>query len=579
MTKKALEGGTSLLALCAREPETDIGNGRRFIHRFGKDVFYIARIGWHGFDGRRWREDDNGTVVRPLAQATAEAILFEAKEIVLSEGELLLVEAGDEAERDLPAAKKAKDPERILPLEKAVRERDRLFEQLDKLQDRRKSHWKSSCGSGKMDNMLAEAEPHLNRRMEDINGDDLALNCLNGTLRFVKQLAAEAPADAPFYRWFARLDPHSRDDNITKLCNAEICGQDGAPLVPGPALISLNELEVAAETLTPVFTPFIQRTQPDPMQRAYLQRLLGYMLTGMISEQMICFWYGIGANGKSTMADVFGRILSDYCVTLSIDSFTGDTKRDGAAPTPDLVRLSGATACFAAEGDEGVSIKEGLVKSLTGGDKLPVRKMREEFVEISIKAKFVIIGNHKPKIKNDDDGIWRRIHLLEWAIQIPSEERDKNLPGKLWQERNGILAWSVAGLIEFLSLGGLSPPDAVLAAVQEHREESDSIGAFLRGGCEITGARMHSEGPGNLHLGYVEYCKAEGLYPLHQSTFNRRLPMMTRRTWPATDGRMVQFAKSKTGGVSVYHGIQIKERFRPGRTPSAPDDRPFAPPE
>jgi putative DNA primase/helicase len=579
MTKSALESGVSLLALCAREPETDIGNGRRFIHRFGRDVLYIARIGWHGFDGRRWREDDNGTVVRPLAQNTAEAILFEAKEIVLDEGALLLVDAGNEAEQDLAAAKKSKDPERILPLEKAIRERDRIFDDLDRLQDRRKSHYKSSCGSGKMDNMLAEAAPHLNRRMEDMNGDDLALNCQNGTLRFVKELAAEAPKDAPFHRWFARLDPHSREDNITKLCEAEVCGRDGLPLTAGPALIPLVDLEMAAEKLTPVFTPFIQRVQPDPMQRAYLQRLHGYMLTGLTSEQMICFWYGIGANGKSTMADVFGRILSDYCVTLSIDSFTGDAKRDGAAPTPDLVRLNGATSCFAAEGDEGVALKEGLVKSLTGGDKLPVRKMREEFVEISIKAKFVIVGNHKPKIKNDDDGIWRRIHLFEWPIQIPADERDKALPAKLFAERNGILAWAIAGLIEFLSLGGLAPPDAVVAAVAEHREESDSMGAFIRGGCEVTGASMHSEGPGNLHLAYVDYCKTEGLYPLHQSTFNRRLPELTRRTWPTPDGRMAQFAKSKTGGVSVYKGILIKERFRPGRQTPEPDDRPFAPPE
>ncbi|WP_062111114.1 DNA primase family protein [Aureimonas sp. AU40] len=564
--------GVSLIALCAAEPETDIGNGRRFIHRFGKDVFHIAKIGWHGFDGLRWREDDDGSVVRPLAQKSAEAIVFECAEITIDEGEELLVEAGNDAERDLPALQKAKDAGRVREAEQAIRARDRIVERLEKRTARRAAHAKSTAGSGKMDNMLNEAAPHLKKRLEDLNADALALNCRNGTLRFVRVEDEESDPDDPRFRWMARLDPHRREDWITKLCEADVLGPDGKPLHPSDRLYGQDDFSLAASKTTPVFTPFIQEVQPELPERQYLQRLSGYMLTKLTSEQMIGFWYGIGANGKSTFADAVNRILSDLSVTLSIDSFTGDAKRDGASATPDLVRLNGANVCFANEGDEGVALKEGLIKTLTGGDTLPVRKMREEFVEIRVQAKFVIIGNHKPRIRNDDDGIWRRLQFLEWRIQIPPEKRDKSLPDKLWLERDGILAWMIAGALEFLSLGGLSPPASVVAAVQEHREESDSIGAFIRGACEVTGEQSDYESPGALHPAYVEYCKAEGLFAHNQSTFNRRMPEMTRRTFKAPDGKhMTQFAKSKTGGQTVYRGIQIKERWRPGANGYAAD--------
>ncbi|MBB3996894.1 phage/plasmid primase, P4 family [Aureimonas pseudogalii] len=567
----------SLLAICASEPETDIGNGRRFIHRFGPDVLHIAKIGWHGYDGLRWREDDDGSVIRPLAQRTAEAIVFECQEIRLTDAEALIVEAGDEAEAGLADATKSEDAGRIAAAKAAIRERDRLTERLDKRRDRRASHARSTAGSAKMDNMLGEASPHLKRRLDDMNADPLALNCRNGTLRFVRIEDEESDPEEPRFVWRARLDPHRREDWITKLCEATACGPDGVPLEPGDRLYDLDFFAAGSKRMAPTFHTFMQTVQPAIQQRSYLQRHAGYCLTKLTSEQMIGFWYGIGANGKSTYADLISAILSDLAVTLSIDTFTGDAKRDGASATPDLVRLNGANLCIASEGDEGVSVKEGLIKTLTGGDRLPVRKMREEFVEIRVQAKFVIIGNHKPRIKNDDDGIWRRLHFVEWPVQIPEADRDKHLTRKLLLERDGVLAWMIAGALEFLTLGGLEPPDSVRAAVQEHREESDSMGAYIRGACEVTGEPAHHEGPGALHDAYVIFCRQEGLYPLHQATFNRRLPELTRRTFKAPDGRMTQFSKSKTGGATVYRGIQIKERFRGGPTTGTPDDRGFSP--
>ncbi|ORE89758.1 phage/plasmid primase, P4 family protein [Aurantimonas sp. 22II-16-19i] len=586
MTDKS-EEGVSLLALCAREAETDIGNGRRLRHRFGADILSIAKIGWHGFDGLRWREDEDGSVVRPLAHKTAEQIRFECTEIMVEEGEALLIEAGDDAEAEMgkrgrpgpdagPEAKRA-----WAKLEAAVKTRDDIAERLEKRRQARRQFAKSSCNSAKLDNMLKEAQPYLSRTVDTMNSDAMALNCRNGTVRFVKVEDEESCPEDPRYRWAARLDAHRRQDFITKLCEAEFFAPTSGPsgpeaATPGPALLSEAELDVMAHQLAPTFIEFLHRVQPDLRMRAYLRRLAGYMLTGLTGEQVIAFFYGIGANGKSTFTDVVGKILSDYAVTLGIESFTGDVRRGGADATPDLARLNGAYACFASEGDETARLKEGLIKLLTGDDKIAVRKLHQDFVEITIKAKFVITGNHKPIIRGDDDGIWRRVHLFEWPVQIPAAERDRSLPDKLLAERNGILAWMIAGALEYLTLDGLHPPDELLTAVQEHREDSDPVGAFVRGGCEVTGEPGDRVTPGEMHEAYIRFSQREGLTPYGAATFNRRLPDKAKQAWKSPDGRMRQFVRMKSGGT-VYAGIRIKDAFRGGPDLGAPIGREFAP--
>ncbi|MBB3937919.1 phage/plasmid primase, P4 family [Aureimonas phyllosphaerae] len=577
MLDKSQEG-VSLLALCAAEPETDIGNGRRFQHRHGRDVLFAAKIGWHGYDGLRWREDEDGSVVRPLSHQTAEAIRLECREISLTTAEELLVEAGSDAERDLPSIEAAGNASGVSAAKKAIAERDRILAKLEDRAAARARHAKSTAGSGKLDNMLKEAAPYLSKTVDLFNGEDLALNTRSGTLRFVRALEdPESDPDHPVFLWGVRLDDWNRDDLITKLCDAHIQCADGY-LTPGPTVMGAEQFEEAARILAPTFFQFLQRVQPKVEMRRYLQRLSGYMLTGLTSEQMIAFFYGIGANGKSTFTDVIAKILADYAVTLSIDSFTGESRRSGAEATPDLARLNGARGCLASEGDEGAKLREGLIKLLTGGDKMAVRKLHQDFVEIVIKAKFVITGNHKPRILGDDDGIWRRVHLFEWGVQIPPAERDKTLPERLLAERDGILAWMISGALEFLSLGGLEPPKEVLAAVQEHREESDPVGAFIRVACDVTGEDLHSVSPGDLYLAYSVFCRQEGQYAFPQSTFTRRLPDQTRRSWKAPDGTMQMFSKRKSG-ATLYRGIRIKERFQPGpnATHSDTGDRPFAP--
>jgi putative DNA primase/helicase len=168
----------------------------------------------------------------------------------------------------------------------------------------------------------------------------------------------------------------------------------------------------------------------------------------------------------------------------------------------------------------------------------------------------VIIGN--------DDGIWRRIHLVPWTVQIPKTEVDKGLPGKLLAEAPGILRWCVEGALDFLASGGLLPPAEILDATQEYREEEDPVGSFIRNGCYVTGDDADEARTGDLFAAYESYCAAAGVTKVRDTTFSRRMPDQARRAWPSASdpGVTAQFHRVKTNGVPTYRGIQIRAEFR-----------------
>ena len=221
----------------------------------------------------------------------------------------------------------------------------------------------------------------------------------------------------------------------------------------------------------------------------------------MTVEQCLLFFYGAGRNGKSTLVDLMVDVLGDYAVSLSIDSFAGDSRKVGGEATPDLARLPGARMVSASEPEMGVRLKDALIKTLTGGDKISVRRLHQDFFELIPQFKIVLQGNHKPIITDDSDGIWRRVMLIFFEIQVPKEQVDPELPKRLRREAAGVFAWMVAGALDYLTMG-LRPPEKVLAATEEYRQESDPLGAFIRGACMVTGREDDSETPENMHIGY-----------------------------------------------------------------------------
>lgn len=458
-------------------PLNDYGNGLRVHLYYGEDLLFVPRLGWHRWDGRRWAVDEDMLAVRELAQQISGRIEAERFHIAApEEHELALtVYASVKEERarllQMPKDERtAAQDERRKELDALAAEDDRARKALAKLRSSHLSHAKASGNSSRISNMLTEAAPKLAVSVDDLNARPLDLCCQNGVV------SLQVVEDAHAAEWGGsgteveiRLRPHAREQRITKMVAAEY--RPDAP--------------------RKVFEAFLARVVPDDEIRAFLKRWFGYSLTGETGEQKLAFLYGHGRNGKSTLVELIARIMADYGTTIPIESLTGSEQRKGSDATPDLVRLPGARMVRASEPEQGQKLRESLIKAMTGGENMLVRRMMQEFIEIKPQFKLTISGNYKPEIRGADDGIWRRIMLVPFEEKISEDEVDPRLISKLWAERDGVLAWMIEGAVEWLQTG-LRPPASIAQATEEYRRESDPVRLFLETECEITGSEDHS---------------------------------------------------------------------------------------
>jgi P4 family phage/plasmid primase-like protien len=221
---------------------------------------------------------------------------------------------------------------------------------------------------------------------------------------------------------------HRREDYITKIAGATI--DRDCPI--------------------PLWTRFLDDIVPDEELQAYLQRVCGYCMTGVITEHALFFFYGTGANGKSVFLNTLRGIWGTYATTAPMEMFM-ESKTD-RHPT-ELARLMGIRLVIAQEIERGQRWAESKIKALTGGDLITARFMRQDFFEFKPKFKLMIAGNHKPTLRGIDEAIRRRIHLIPLVVTIPPGKRDKELFEKLKPEWPGILAWCLDGCVEWQKLG------------------------------------------------------------------------------------------------------------------------------
>ena len=212
---------------------------------------------------------------------------------------------------------------------------------------------------------------------------------------------------------------------------------------------------------------------------AFLQRMGGYSLTGSIQEHALFFLYGTGANGKTTFVNVMTGILGDYHKTAPIETFTAS--QTDHHPT-DLAGLRGARLVTSVETEEGRRWAESKIKTLSGGEAIPARFMRQDYFEYVPQFKLVIAGNHKPGLRSVDEAIRRRLHLLPFNVVIPLERRDKTFGDKLRAEWPGILARMIAGCTQWQQIG-LAPPKAVTSATDAYLQAEDALAAWIDEQC------------------------------------------------------------------------------------------------
>ena len=324
-----------------------------------------------------------------------------------------------------------------------------------------------------------------------------------------------------------RERPHDRADRMTKITTA----------TPGGAC--------------PTWLQFLDEiTGGDKAMQAYLQRTIGYALTGSTQEHAIFFLYGTGANGKSVFVNTIATILGDYATNAPMDTFM-ETRTD-RHPT-DMAGLRGARFVSAIETEQGRRWAESKIKSLTGGDKISARFMRQDFFEFFPYFKLFVAGNHKPSIRNIDEAMRRRLHLIPFTITVPPERRDKNLQQKLLAERNGILAWAIQGCLEWQRLGRLDPPEQVVSATEEYFEAEDAMGRWLEERCvrEVNGKALTAE----LFADWKLWADSAGEFIGSQKRFADLL--LTRGVEKWRNG----------GGLRGFRGISLKNPPAPPYTP------------
>ena len=292
----------------------------------------------------------------------------------------------------------------------------------------------------------------------------------------------------------------------------------------------------------PVWLQFLDTvTGGDVELQAYLQRMAGYCLTGVTTEHALFFLYGTGANGKSVFANTLTEIMGDYATVAAMDMFMAT---NGDRHPTDMAGLRGARVVTSIETEQGSRWAESKLKALTGGDKITARFMRQDFFEFMPQFKLLVVGNHKPSIRNVDEAMKRRLHMVPFTVTIPAAKRDKRLTDRLLAERDGILAWALQGCLEWQKTG-LRPPPAVMAATDDYFEAEDALGRWIDECCQ-TGNKTYWAGSTELFNSWKSWAEANGEYAGSMKRFSEAL---------STRG----FEKNSNGKARGFRGIRIQD--------------------
>lgn len=367
-------------------------------------------------------------------------------------------------------------------------------------------HLKQARSSRAKTAMIAESQHRVPIMPDQLDTHKSMLNVLNGSINLRT----------------GELQPHDLTRFITKITNTEYTEKIDCPIWD--------------KFLLDIF-------DGDQELIDFLQKAVGYSLTGSTKEDCAFFCYGTGRNGKSTFLDVISDALGEYATNIQPETIM--VKQNSGGPTGDIARLKGARFVTSSEPNEGVRLNEGLIKQLTGGDKVTASRKYENEFEFYPEFKLWMSMNHKPVIRGTDIGIWSRIRLIPFTVRIPDERMDKNLKHKLKQELPGVLKWAVDGCLKW-QREGLKTPTSVAQSTNAYKSEMDVITAFVEACCAIgEGEEIDRE----MYKAYVQWTKDNNEYEMSSRKFS--VEMLKR------------FNKRASSGKRLYTNVCLKEHSKP----------------
>lgn len=265
----------------------------------------------------------------------------------------------------------------------------------------------------------------------------------------------------------------------------------------------------------PLWTNFLDRVAAGNHDLiGFLQRYLGYCMTGHTTEHVLVFLYGTGANGKGVFINTVSKIFGTYAVVAPMELLIASDK--DRHPT-EIAKLMGARLVTAQETQKGRGWDEAKIKNLTGGDTLTARFMRQDYFDFTTKFKLLIAGNHKPTLRSVDEAIRRRVLLVPFTVQIPEHERDRELTHKLEGEWPAILRWMIDGCLEWRK-DGLKVPTIVRDATNAYFSDEDTLGEWI-GECVETNLGRTSTRTRELFISWNTWCESRKLRPGTEKSF------------------------------------------------------------
>jgi len=357
---------------------------------------------------------------------------------------------------------------------------------------------------GRLTNMVAMAEAYLPIKPEELDTDGWLLNVQNGTIDLST----------------GELLPHSQGHFISKVAQVEFDAHATCPIWD--------------ETLNTILAG-------DQDLMRYVQKVIGYALTGETKEKCFFILHGSGDNGKTLFINAVMAVLGDYAASTAMDTFIVNNP---GAPGNDIMRLKGSRLAMASEAEKQFTLAEAKIKRLTGNDKYTARLLYKEPIDFYPEFKIFLLTNQIPKFSVTDVALMNRIHLVPFAVTIPKDQQDKDLLDKLKQEASGILNWAIRGCLLWQA-EGLRPPKAVIAALEDYRLDVDVVARFIEECCMLVPAAK--VGVNQLHNAYKEWCATYELDALGRKGF--------------TDAVSARgFQKARAAGSVMWSGINITEQ-------------------